>query len=64
MAFSYCTQANVEAFTPTILKVEGLQPGTRYAINFKVTYLRVRFKIASTDVFNFLHSCSLGLDGR
>ncbi|KAK1934277.1 hypothetical protein P3T76_011480 [Phytophthora citrophthora] len=31
----YSTQMKVEAFTPTILKVEGLQPGTRYAIKFE-----------------------------
>ncbi|KAG6620060.1 Neuron-specific calcium-binding protein hippocalcin [Phytophthora cinnamomi] len=32
---SYSSRTNVEAFAPIILKVEGLQPGTRYAINFE-----------------------------
>ncbi|KAL3672353.1 hypothetical protein V7S43_003041 [Phytophthora oleae] len=31
----YFTQMKVKAFTPTIVKVEGLQPGTRYAIKFE-----------------------------
>ncbi|KAE9245743.1 hypothetical protein PF004_g5112 [Phytophthora fragariae] len=32
---SYSSRTNVQSFAPTILKVEGLQPGTRYAINFE-----------------------------
>ncbi|KAG7386073.1 hypothetical protein PHYPSEUDO_000665 [Phytophthora pseudosyringae] len=31
----YSAQAKVDAFTPTIVKVEGLQPDTRYAIKFE-----------------------------
>ncbi|GMF33688.1 unnamed protein product [Phytophthora fragariaefolia] len=31
----YTSRANVDALTPTILKIEGLQPGTRYAIEFE-----------------------------
>ncbi|KAL4137758.1 hypothetical protein PRIC2_001271 [Phytophthora ramorum] len=34
-AHSYSMQAKVDAFTPTILKIEGLQPGTRYSIHFE-----------------------------
>ncbi|RAW38563.1 hypothetical protein PC110_g5178 [Phytophthora cactorum] len=32
---SYSTKAQVDAFTPTIIKVEGLHPDTRYTIKFE-----------------------------
>lgn len=34
---SFSSKTSVEAYVPTVLKVEGLQPGTRYAISFEVT---------------------------
>ncbi|KAF1792977.1 hypothetical protein GQ600_21415 [Phytophthora cactorum] len=34
---SYSTKAQVDAFTPTIIKVEGLHPDTRYTIKFEST---------------------------
>jgi hypothetical protein len=30
------TEATVKAFEPTVLKVEGLRPGSRYRIEFEV----------------------------
>lgn len=30
------TETSVKAFDPTVLKVEGLRPGTRYRVEFEV----------------------------